>query len=93
MLALGAHVGKQTAHGLLYELSQAARSQGRRVRDLVDGDPRIAEHIGPEDLDRIFDPSSYIGQSVQLTRAVIAEAQRWLAASALRDLVGAGVSR
>lgn len=77
MLALGKYVGKQTAHEQVYELSQAARRDGTPLRDLV-RQHRAGSLIGEEELDRIFDPAAYLGQSGPLTRQVVAQARSWL---------------
>lgn len=77
MLALGRHVGKQTAHEHVYELSQASRRDGTPLRDLV-REHHAGSLIGKDELDRIFDPAEYLGQSGPLTRRVVAHARAWL---------------
>ncbi len=79
MLALAEHIGKQSAHHAVYELSQQARSQGRSLRDLLKEDPHVGEHFDDAALDRIFDPRAYIGESVALTQRVVADARSRLA--------------
>jgi hypothetical protein len=37
--------------------------------------------IGEEELDRIFDPATYLGQSGPLTRRVVDQARAWLHAT------------
>jgi adenylosuccinate lyase len=88
MLALAATVGKQTAHEHVYELSQAARTQGRSLRELLKEHPVIAGHLDEEQLDRIFDPAQYMGQSAALTGQVVAEAHKWLAPAESTEAVG-----
>jgi adenylosuccinate lyase len=77
MLALGRHVGKQTAHEHVYELSQAARRDGIPLRDLV-RDHETARLLDGDELARIFDPGQYLGQSGALTRQVVTRAREWL---------------
>jgi adenylosuccinate lyase len=77
MLALGRHVGKQTAHEHVYELSQAARRDGTPLKDLV-RQHESGSLIDEDELARIFDPAQYLGQSATLTRRVVAEARAWL---------------
>ncbi len=77
MLALGKHLGKQTAHEHVYELSQTARRDGTRLRDLVRED-EAGQVLGEDELSRLFDPGGYLGQSVALTRQVVAQAREWL---------------
>jgi len=81
MLAIGRHVGKQTAHEQVYELSQQARRDGHTLEAVA----RAADYtrvLDADELTAIFDPSSYLGESGQLTRAVVAAAQSWLDAPA-----------
>lgn len=82
MLALGEHIGKQTAHEHVYELSQAARQSGGSLRDLVAADALAGTLLDAADLDRIFDPDSYLGQSQALTDRAVARARALLAAGA-----------
>jgi adenylosuccinate lyase len=77
MLALGRHVGKQTAHEQVYELSQAARRDGVSLRDLVRAH-EIARLLDEDELARIFDPVQYLGESEHLTRHVVIRAREWL---------------
>jgi adenylosuccinate lyase len=70
MLELGRHIGKQSAHEHVYELSQKARQTGESLRDLLLSDGVASDALGGE-LDQVFDPSGYLGQSVALTRRVL----------------------
>lgn len=77
MLALGRHVGKQTAHELVYELSQAARRDGVSLLDLV-RTHEVGRLLTDEELTRIFDPVQYLGEAQHLTRHVVLRAREWL---------------
>ena len=77
MLAIGRHVGKQTAHEHVYELSQASRRDGIPLRELVRSH-EAAALLGEHELAQIFDPAQYLGQSTTLTRQVVARAREWL---------------
>ncbi|MDH2428036.1 adenylosuccinate lyase family protein [Sphaerisporangium sp. TRM90804] len=78
MLALGQHLGKQTAHEQVYELSQQARSSGAPLEQLVRENDNI-RLLDALELDRIFDPPSYLGKSAALTRRTVAEAREFVA--------------
>ncbi|WP_248965808.1 class-II fumarase/aspartase family protein [Sphaerisporangium perillae] len=78
MLALGKHVGKQTAHEHVYELSQASRSSGTPLEELVRQNG-VTQHLTEEELAEIFDPSSYLGHSAELTMYTVAQARAWAA--------------
>lgn len=77
MLAIGQRIGKQSAHEMVYELSQAARRDGSSLRELVRGH-EAGGLIDDAELTRIFDPAQYLGQSSQLTRRAVQRAQSWL---------------
>jgi len=77
MLVLGERLGKQSAHALVYELSQTAFEERRPLRELVRGRTELDE----ETLDRLFDPTRYLGESAALALGVVERARRWLAAA------------
>lgn len=85
MLALARRMGKQTAHAVVYEVSQQAQQEGGSLRDLLGARPAIAGHLGPDELDAVFDPARHLGSSAAMVDAVVAKAERWL------DPAGAGV--
>jgi adenylosuccinate lyase len=78
MLALGRHLGKQTAHERVYELSQAAHDCGRPIRDLLAECDDLRDLLSKEDLDTVFDPAEYLGESAILTRRAVAATRSWL---------------
>jgi adenylosuccinate lyase len=78
MLALGARIGKQTAHERVYELSQRAYEDRRSLRELLDQTPDLAVLLEPDEVARIFDPAQYLGASALLTHRAVAEARKWL---------------
>ncbi len=78
MLALGQHLGKQTAHERVYELSQAAHDCGRSIRDLLGECDDLRGLLSSEDLDTVFDPVGYLGESAVLTRRTVAATRSWL---------------
>lgn len=79
MLRLGAHIGKQTAHELVYHASQQAHDQGRPLRAQVAATPDIHRHLSDGDVDGVFDPAAYLGAAPGLVDATVARAQHWLA--------------
>lgn len=81
MLRLGAHVGKQTAHELVYQASQHAYDEGRSLRAYVAATPILRRFLPEGDLDELFDPAAYLGAASDLVDATVARAQRWLASA------------
>ncbi|MEY9892539.1 adenylosuccinate lyase/glutamate dehydrogenase/leucine dehydrogenase [Catenulispora sp. MAP5-51] len=78
MLVLGQTMGKQSAHHFVYELAQTARQEGGSLRESLRSRTELAE----DELDRIFDPAGYLGQSAALTGRVVARARAVLAVPA-----------
>jgi adenylosuccinate lyase len=78
MLALAEHIGKQDAHEIVYELTQQARDQGLAVRELAARRKEIADHLPAGTQARIFEPTSYLGSSTELTVRTVAEARKRL---------------
>lgn len=77
MLALGADVGKQTAHQLVYDLTQSARESGLSLKAVLTASPEVSG-LG-DDIEALFDPTTYLGSSAQIVDAVVDAAARWLA--------------
>lgn len=79
MLTLGEHIGKQSALAHVYEVSQAATSAGLPLREQLQGSPTVRDHLSAEELERIFDPSRYVGSARELTAGTVERAEAWLA--------------
>ncbi|MCB5178389.1 class-II fumarase/aspartase family protein [Streptomyces antimicrobicus] len=80
MLAFAAHLGKQSAHERVYQLIQRGISERRSLRELIEADEQLGGVLGRDELDRLFDPARYLGDSALLTRRVTDRARAWLAA-------------
>lgn len=85
MLALARDIGKQSAHALVYELSQAATSEQGDLRAYLLNSSEVRRHLSVDQLERIFDPGSYLGTASRLTHEVVASAERWLASREQRS--------
>lgn len=78
MLVLGRQFGKQHAHELVYQITQEAFQQGRRVRDLLAERPDLISAMAPTTIEEVFDPGSYLGASAELTMRTVDEARKRL---------------
>jgi adenylosuccinate lyase len=78
MLALGRAVGKQSAHALVYDLSQRAQSDGLSLKEVVIDDPDVASHLTRDEIERVFDPTTYLGSAGRMVDDTVAAAQQWL---------------
>ena len=78
MLALARRLGKQSAHAVVYRLSQDAQSRGQALRESLATAPEIAGHLSADDLTRLFDPAQYLGVAPELVDATVAAVEAWL---------------
>jgi adenylosuccinate lyase len=72
MRALADHVGKHTAHQLVYDATLAGLDRGVDLRTALLADPRIARHLGPEQLDLCLDVQAALGAAPAFVDRVVA---------------------
>ena len=75
MLELGRVIGRQHAHDVVYDAAQAAVVEGRTFADLLAADPRVTEHLAPDAIQRLLDPTAYTGLCAQMAREGAARAR------------------
>lgn len=68
MLALGAEIGRQEAHDVVYDAAQAAAVGEGRFADLLARDDRVAAKLDKPAIERLLDPEAYVGLSPELAR-------------------------
>jgi adenylosuccinate lyase len=80
MFALSDKVGKQTAHELVYEASMRGIESGVSFEQALMQDRRVAAALGPDELRRALDPTTYVGLAPQIVDRVLADAKAsgWL---------------
>lgn len=70
MFALGQAVGRQTAHDVVYACAMRAVETQRSFREVLAGDPLVRAHLSADDLDRLLDPTRYIGLAREMVDQV-----------------------
>ena len=75
MMTLGEAIGRQHAHDVVYDAAQAAATEHRPFASLLAADPRVAEHLGPDAIADLLDPTAYTGLSAEMARAAAARAR------------------
>jgi 3-carboxy-cis,cis-muconate cycloisomerase len=75
MLKLGATLGRQHAHDVVYEAAQATVVEGRAFADLLAADPRVTAHLDPAAIRALLDPVGYTGLCAEMARAGAARAR------------------
>ena len=78
MLALARRLGKQSAHAVVYRLSQDAQSKGHALRETLATAPEVAEHLSADELTAVFDPAQYLGVAPEMVDATVAAVEAWL---------------
>lgn len=79
MLALAGKIGKQSAHTILYEVSQHAQSGGHSIRACLLARSDISRWMTAAELDLLLSPARYLGEAAELTDQSIERGRRWLA--------------
>ncbi len=70
MFALGQAVGRQTAHDVVYACAMRAVETKRPFREVLAEDPLVRAHLSDDDLDRLLDPTRYIGLAREMVDQV-----------------------
>jgi adenylosuccinate lyase len=76
MIALAQHVGKQSAHTIIYEASMRGVAQGWTFRDALLNEPRITTHLNAQQIDVLLDYRAHIGQIPEMVERVLERAKR-----------------
>ena len=75
MLELGAILGRQHAHDVVYDAAQAAFVEGRAFSAVLSADPRVTAHLGADAIDRLLDPVAYTGLCAEMAKQAAARAR------------------
>jgi len=68
MLNLGAAMGRQHAHDVVYDAAQAAFVEQRSFAELLAADPRVTTHLDQEAIAALLDPTAYTGLCAEMAR-------------------------
>ena len=75
MLELGAMIGRQHAHDVVYDAAQAAVVEGKPFAALLAADRRVTEHLERKAIDKLLDPTAYTGLCATMAREAAARAR------------------
>jgi 3-carboxy-cis,cis-muconate cycloisomerase len=82
MLELGATLGRQHAHDVVYDAAQASFVKGRSFSDVLAADPRVTTHLSPAAIAKLLDPVAYTGLCADMARQAAARARKVVEESA-----------
>jgi 3-carboxy-cis,cis-muconate cycloisomerase len=68
MLNLGAAVGRQHAHDVVYDAAQGAFVENRPFAELLAADPRVTAHLDQKAIAALLDPTAYTGLCAEMAR-------------------------
>ena len=80
MLDLGAAIGRQHAHDIVYDAAQAAFVEGKPFSELLAADKRLTAHVDAKGIARLLDPTAYTGLCADMAREGAARARAGAAA-------------
>ena len=72
MMGLGRHIGRESAHDLVYEICREAIKQDRPLLELLAANPEITRHLDRAALAKLCDPANYLGQAGVMVDRVLA---------------------
>ena len=75
MLDLGAAIGRQHAHDVVYDAAQAAFVEGKSFSDLLAADTRLTAHMDKKAIGRLLDPTAYTGLCADMAREGVTRAR------------------
>jgi adenylosuccinate lyase len=68
MLALGAKIGRQEAHDVVYDAAQAAATGSQSFLALLQADERVSSKLSADEIKALLDPVAYVGQAPEMAR-------------------------
>lgn len=72
MLELGKHLGRQTAHDIVYEAAQECSGGDAQFADLLAETPEVARHFTREQVEALLDAKAYTGLCATMSREAAA---------------------
>jgi 3-carboxy-cis,cis-muconate cycloisomerase len=72
MMGLGAAMGRNRAHDVVYDICRAVVKTGRPLIDLLEEDAEIRKHINRKGLEKLTNPANYLGVAGEMVDRVLA---------------------
>jgi 3-carboxy-cis,cis-muconate cycloisomerase len=71
MMGLGADLGRNKAHDLVYDICREVVKTGRPLIDLLAENKEISRHADRKKLEKLVDPSNYLGVAGEMVDRVL----------------------
>jgi 3-carboxy-cis,cis-muconate cycloisomerase len=72
MMGLGAAMGRNIAHDVVYDICREVVKTGRPLIDLLAEDKEISKHADRKKLEKLVDPANYLGVAGEMVDRVLA---------------------
>ncbi|MFM2398064.1 MAG: hypothetical protein RL341_221 [Pseudomonadota bacterium] len=72
MMGLAPHLGRQSAHDVVYGACRTALQQGGTLADVLAGMPAVTQHLDRAAIDHLTDPMNYLGMAREMVDAALA---------------------
>jgi len=66
MMGLAPHIGRQTAHDVVYDACRIAATSSRPLADVLHEDEKVSSKLNRAAIDRLCDPARYLGLAPQM---------------------------
>jgi len=66
MMGLAPHIGRQTAHDVVYDACRQASLSQCRLADVLAEDPRVLGRLDAASIERLCDPANYLGSAPRM---------------------------
>ncbi len=76
MMGLGPHLGRQRAHDLVYDICRKVAASGEPLVEVLARDRDISRHLTRAQLEKMCDPSAYLGLAGEMIDKVLAREAR-----------------
>lgn len=76
MMGLAPHLGRQTAHDVVYEACKEAIESGQALVDVLLRKKDVVEKVGEEQLRRLCNPENYLGASALMADEMVRRAEQ-----------------
>jgi 3-carboxy-cis,cis-muconate cycloisomerase len=71
MMGLGAAMGRNRAHDVVYDICRKVVKTGRPLVDLLAADKEISKHASRKQLEKMVDPANYLGVAGEMVDRVL----------------------
>ena len=71
MMGLGAAMGRNRAHDVVYDICREVVTTGRPLIDLLEEDKEIRKHADRKTLEKLVDPANYLGVAGEMVDRVL----------------------